>query len=222
MGFLSDAAWAKTRRAAGADHRAACKDAAGMLVQVFMSDRNMLPRDAEAKATAMVAEARERAKAAGTDTVDMLGARMLRKEEAYCRALIDVEHVHVSEIKEWWDEPGFMRQVYIMLGHEEWQEAADLFASMGADDAAATACAWRMRPVFDQRTPASGEDRNFTPLPGELWYRVHGASAEAPWMIDLDPMAMVASAAAGEHTPTYNAWMRGQLAFGRLPVPDFQ
>lgn len=222
MGFLSDAAWAKTRRVAGADHRAACKDAAGVLVQVFMSERNMLPRDAEAKANAMVAEARERAKAAGTDTVDMLGARILRSEETYCRALIDVEHVHVSEIKEWWDEPGFMRQVFLMLGHEEWQRTMDLFASMGADTATATACAWRAAPVFEQRHPTAGEDPNFTPLPGELWYRVRQASAEPPWMSDFDPMALVASAAAGEHTPTYNAWMRGQLAFGRVPVPEFQ
>ena len=221
-GAAAGAAWLGARRAAGADHRESCKQAAQVIAQIFMTQRNMLPRDAEAKAQALVAAGREQAKAAGTDTIDMLGERTLRTQEAYCRALIDIEHVHVSEIREWWDEPGFMRCVYVMLGHEEWARAKDLFASMGADEATANACAWRAAPIFGQHSPVPGQDPNYTPLAAELWYRVRQTSLEPPWMSNFDPMAMVSSVATGERTPTYNAWLRGQLAFGRVPVPKFQ
>jgi hypothetical protein len=225
MGLFEDLAvigFDAANKASGGHHREAAKNAAEVLAELYMNERNMLPRDAQAKAAGMVTAAREQAKAAGTDTIDPLGDRMLRTEEAYCRALMESEHVHVSEIKEWWDEVGFMRYVYMNIGHEEWHRAKDLFASMGADEATASACAWRVAPIFDQRHPGPGEDPNFTPLPGELWYRVRQTSLEPPWMDDLDPIGLITSVSGGEQTPTYNAWLRGQLAFGRVPLPSFQ
>ena len=214
LGSLAGMAW----RAAGLEHQSLADDAANALANALMQHRNMLPEAAEATARTIVAAGRERARASNTDTIEKLGDRMLRGQPAFCQALIDIEHVHVNEIREWWDEPGFMRQVYLILTDQEWQDAKDQFAGLGADDAIATACAWRIAPVFASRTPVPGEDHNYTPLPSELWYRVRQTTLEPPWMWDYDPVAAIGS---GEHVPTYNAWLRSQLAFGRIAMPVF-
>ena len=105
------------------------------------------------------------------------------------------------------------------------EEKGEAFARCCADDALATVCAWRVMPVFDMRYPPPGEDPNYSPLPQELVLRYYStlfAYLAPPRIAVFDEEAFVSAVGSGEYCLTFDAWLRDEVAAGRVPLLDLE
>jgi len=200
------------------------------LIEKYMNQENMLPVEAKEKADGVYSVALSRVEQRGEDPYGEMGDKMLNGQQDYCRALREVEGVHVAEIKAWWDGPGVLREIWVMEFHEEFATVMEaLRANAQLDSSRNVALAWKTCAVFDSLWPDPNRDPDYTALPAELILRYrarYGDQCSPPWLSELyregcDPDVAVAGIAEEPPVPTVNGWMRATIRAGRMaPVLD--
>lgn len=180
---------------------------------------NLLPSEAHEKASLYMQQADFRAKQRKQSEKEE-GDSVLRGNEPYCRALIQCEGVHVSEIKEWWDQGGILRELDLMEAEQNFLEIKEAAIKYGADEQKANMAAWRAVPVFNYTFPQPDQEPNYTALPGELCERVrkHYYTADMlPKWMDANHSEGIASLVNGPPTPTANSWIREMIKTDQMP-----
>jgi len=182
-----------------------------MLVQNYMTDDNLLPVDAQARAAVTLQVATQRSQAAGYYRTGPLGDRMLNGNVEYCRALMALENVRVTDIKDWWDTHDLLREVFVIRQEETFAKTRDGLVASGCDQDTAAHHAWRQVALFGPPDLSPDRDPDYAPLPPELFYRVAEYFGQYPM-----PYAGEAPDAAGDGRPTVNGFVRQQVAAGAI------
>lgn len=220
-GTIVDTAVRSTK---GFQRSSARNDIVSALRDEYASELNLLPSEALERAERMYEAGMCRARERGMETYEKRGDTILTGSPDYCRALRDIEGVHVAEIRDWWNWAGVYREIYLLQCEEMFHEITTaVHESPYVDDRLDTTIAWKFVPVFGHIAPVHGQDPNYTPLPWELIPRVQGSIQLAPWSRGFDRSGGLRAAGPAAEiaelppTPTMNAWVREQIACGALP-----